>query len=127
MTKTILIVDQDQDLVQQLTERCRDLGLAVQGAHSAYDAMAIMDQSLPDLVCLDVHMPTGTDLSICEMMTTDDEAARIPVIVMTDQKSEHTIKLAANMCAYFLRKSPTLLDRIEPVVHELVDLNPSPV
>ena len=127
MTKTILIVDEDRDLVKQLGDRCRSMGLTVKRAHSAYDAMSIMDERLPDLVCLDVHMPTGADLSICQMMTTDDEAARIPVIVMTETKTEHTVALAADMCAYFVRKSPTLQDRIEPVVEELVDIQTAKV
>lgn len=122
MTKTILIVDEDQQLVQQLSECCKEMGLHVKRAHNAYDAMAIMDAQLPDIVCLDVHMPTGADLSICQMMTTDVEAARIPVIVMTQEKSQQTIDLTDNMCAYFLRKSETLPQRIEPVVEELVDL-----
>lgn len=125
MTKTILIVDEDRELVRQLSECCQEMGLAVKQAHSAYDAMSIMDERLPDLVCLDVHMPTGADLSICQMMTTDDEAAQIPVIVMTEHKNNRTIELTADMCAYFVRKSATLPNRLEPVVQELVDLSPS--
>lgn len=127
MNKTILIVDEDRDLVQQLGDRCKQMGLKVKRAHSAYDAMSIMDDQLPDLVCLDIHMPTGADLSICQMMTTDEEAAQIPVIVMTEKKTEQTVELTADMCAYFVRKSPTLQDRIEPVVEELVDIQPATV
>lgn len=122
MTKTILIVDEDQQLVQQLSECCREMGMHVQCAHNAYDAMAIMDERLPDLVCLDVHMPTGADLSICQMMTTDVEASRIPVIVITEKKTAKTVELTADMCAYFIRKSETLRQRIEPIVEELVDI-----
>ena len=122
MTKTILIVDEDRHLVQQLSQCCKEMGLHVQRANNAYDAMALMDENLPDLVCLDVHMPTGADLSICQMMTTDVEAARIPVIVMTEKKTEETVELTADMCAYFVRKSASLPRRIEPVVEELVDL-----
>ena len=123
MSKTILIVDEDRQLVQELSECCREMGMHVKRAHNAYDAMSIMDENLPDLVCLDVHMPTGADLSICEMMTTDAEAARIPVIVMTEHKDDRTVKLTADMCAYFVRKSETLKRRIEPVVEELIDLS----
>lgn len=122
MTKTILIVHEDQQLVRTLAERCRDLGLAVQRAHSAYDAMAIMDERLPDLVCLDIHMPTGADLSICQMMATDREAAKIPVIVVSDRKDQRTVALCGDMCAYYLRRSETLMQRIEPVIEELIEL-----
>jgi hypothetical protein len=69
-------------------------------------------------------MPTGTELSVCQMMATDDEAARIPLIVITDHKDARTVELTADMPAYFLRKSPTLDRRMEPVVFELVDLEP---
>lgn len=127
MPKTILIVDEDKTLVKALSKCCREMGLIVKRAHTAYDAMAIMDDRLPDLVCLDVHMETGTDLSICQMMATDREAAQIPVIVISENKTARTVELSADMCAYFLRKSPTLPSRLEPVVSELIDIAPATV
>ena len=50
--------------------------LLQQVAHSAVQAMGKMDEALPDLVCLDVHMPTGNSLSICQMMATEPAAAK---------------------------------------------------
>ena len=120
MSKTILIVDENKSLVQELATPCRSLGLRVKRAHNAYDAMAIMDERLPDLVCVDVHMPTGAELSICQMMATDDEAAQIPLIVITEHKDEKTVELCGGMRGYFLKKTPTLADRITAVVSELV-------
>ena len=121
MSKTILIVDEDRALVQKIASVCRKLGLRVKRAHNAYDAMAIMDDRLPDLVCLDVHMPTGADLSVCQMMATDDEAAQIPLIVITTHKDQRTVELCGGMLGYFLRKNDTLPERVEPFICELVD------
>ena len=122
--KTILIVDDDKDLVQLLAQRCQRIGLHVQTAHSVLMAMALLDQGLPDLVCLDINMPSGNGLSICEMMATDDEAAQIPVIVLTGRKDAETIRRCGQMCAYYVHKSTDVWHRVQPVIYELVDLDP---
>lgn len=120
--KSILIVDEDPQLVTKLTRRCRQLGLRVRKAHTAFDAMAALDEELPDLVCVDVTIETGNELSICQMMETDRQAARIPVIVITKTKDRATITRCGDMCAYYLRKDEQLVQRIDPFISELVDL-----
>ena len=123
--KTILLVDDDADLIQALVPRCRRLGLDVKTAHNAMAAVKIMDQSLPDLVCLDVNMPTGNGLAICEAMADDPETAKIPVIIMTAQHNPEAIQKCGDLCVYSINKSGELWKRLEPVIYELIDIEPS--
>ena len=122
--KTILLVDDDADLVDSLGLRCRSIGLNVKTAHNALTAVQLMDDSLPHLVCLDVNMPTGNGLAICEAMISDPVTAKIPVIIMTACCSPETIKKCGDLCAYYIRKSGDLWKQMEPVIYELIDIEP---
>ena len=122
--KKILIVDDDFDLVLALATRCRQIGLQVQTAHNALTAVMRMGEALPDLVCLDVKMPTADGLSVCEMMAADPEMARIPVVVLTGRKDEMTIRRCRDLLAYYLHKSGDIWRRLEPVIYELIDIEP---
>ena len=122
--KTILLVDDDADLIASLQVRCKSLGLNVKTAHNALTAVKLIDDALPDLVCLDVNMPTGNGLAICETMAHDPTTARIPVIIMTACCSPDTIKKCGDLCAYYIHKSGDLWKRMEPVIFELIDIEP---
>lgn len=122
--KSILIVDEDRQRVGKLTKQCRQIGLQVRTAYSVLMAMTELDEGLPDLVCLDIDMPSSNGLSVCEMMATDEEATRVPIIALSTTKNETIIRRCANLCAYHVHKSQDTWYRIEPVIYELVDIDP---
>ena len=124
-SKTILIADDDRDLVQVLKLRCTQLGLNVVGAHDAMTALALVHQERPDLICLDVNMPSGNGLSVCEMLAADDRLSSIPVIMLTGRADEETIRRCHAMCAYYVLKSGDIWNRVEPILHELLELPPT--
>ena len=123
-SKTVLIADDDHDLVQVLTLRCNQLGLNVVGAHDAMTALALAHQQRPDLICLDVNMPSGSGLSVCEMLATDDRLSSIPVIMLTGRADEETIRRCHTMRAYYVLKSRAIWDRVEPILRKLLQLPP---
>ena len=124
-SKTVLIADDDRDLVQVLKFRCNQLGLNVISAHDAMTALALAHQQEPDLICLDVNMPSGSGLSVCEMLAADDRLSSIPVIMLTGRADEETIRRCHTMCAYYVLKSRDIWDRVEPILRELLELPPA--
>ena len=120
--KTILIADDDHDLTNVLALRCTELGLDVHTASDAMTALSKAHRYHPDLICLDVQMPGGNGLSACEMLTTDDELSSLPVIMLTGQRDEDTIRRCHDMCAYYVLKCPDVWQRVEPLICELLDL-----
>jgi CheY-like chemotaxis protein len=120
--KTVLIADDDRDLVHVLKIRCNHLNLNVVSAHDAMTALALAHEHRPDLICLDVNMPSGSGLSVCEMLAADDRLSSIPVIMLTGQADEETIRRCHAMCAYYVLKSRDIWDRVEPILRELLQL-----
>ncbi len=122
--KTILIADDDVQIVNALTLRCRRLGLKVTTAYDAYSTLTSVHDHKPDLVCVDVEMPAGSGLSVCEMLAADPGWRTIPVIVLTGKTDPATIRRCHEMCVFYVLKGTDLWSRVEPLVHELLEIEP---
>jgi DNA-binding response OmpR family regulator len=120
ISKHILIADDDEDLADAIARRCERLKLEVERAYDAVTALEKIDQLEPDLVILDVNMPGGNGLSLCQMMARDDCLRDIPVIIMTGRQDEATIRSCHDLLAYYVLKSPDVWSRLEPLVRELL-------
>ncbi len=123
--KRVLIADDEPDLARALALRCEQLGLDTYVVHDAMSALTMAHDENPDLICLDVNMPGGNGLSACEMISQSEDLADIPVIILTGCYDEETIRRCHNMCAYYVLKCPDVWHRMEPLVHELLELNSS--
>ncbi|MBN2473912.1 MAG: response regulator [Pirellulales bacterium] len=122
--KTVLIADDDRDLVEVLAERCRRLGLDVLAAHDAMTTLALVRQEHPDLACIDVNMPSGSGFGVCEMLESDEELSPMPVIMLTGRADEETIRRCHAMCVYYVLKSHDVWQRVEPILCELLNVEP---
>ena len=118
--KTIVLADDDADLVDFLTERCTKLGYSVIGADNALEAINVIHRVVPDLVCIDVNMPAGNGLSVCEMMADDARLRSIPAIVLTGNSNEQTIRRCHDMMIYYVEKNADVWSRVEPLIVELL-------
>jgi CheY-like chemotaxis protein len=118
--KTILIADDDHELVHALSLRCRGLGLRVLAAYDAFSVLSLAKTATPDVICLDVNMPAGNGLGVCEMLASDAVCRSIPVLVVTGQSDPDTIVRCHNMCVYYVEKNVDVWCRIEPLLWELL-------
>ena len=82
------MADDDADIVKMLSQRCTSLGCSVIGVNNAFDAINEIHRLTPDLVCLDVGMPSGNGLGVCEMMASDEPLRKIPIIIFTGRSDE---------------------------------------
>ncbi len=119
---TILIADDDHELVQVLALRCRALGVQVKCAYDALTALNVMQPSMPDLICLDVNMPAGNGMSVCEMLASEPRWAKTPVIILTGSTDPEVIMRCHQLCAYYVLKGGDIWSRIEPLVCELLSI-----
>ena len=64
----ILIADDDTELLNALSLRCRKLGLDVIPVEDAMTALANAEFYSPEIVVTDIRMPGGNGMSVCEMI-----------------------------------------------------------
>ena len=125
MTKnTILIVDDDAALVEALSIRSRALGLEVETAYDAREAIARIRHSKPDLIFLDMNMPWGGGWRVCEIMAASDPCRRVPTIMITGDSGEETIRKCFNLSVIYVEKSADMWPHIKALVCKLLHLDP---
>lgn len=122
----VVVADDDAGILSMLSQRLSTLGCSVFGADNALDAINLIGRIVPDLVCLDVGMPDGNGLSVCEMMASSEQLRRIPVIILTGRSDDSTIRRCHDMLVYYVQKSADTWQRVEPLVRELLHLQEPP-
>lgn len=81
--KTILIVDDDVDLVKTLGCLLEAEGFDTLIAYEGIRAVEKANKHLPDLILLDLQMPAGTGQTVLSSLRSRNETRKIPVIILT--------------------------------------------
>lgn len=118
--KTILIADDDPIVVQALSRRLQHIGYQVLRSPDAAHALLGAMKARPDLIILDVNMPAGNGLAVCEMMASDPRYADIPVVIHSVINDDATKERAKRLGAYFVEKSPRSWGAIKELVQTLI-------
>jgi putative nucleotidyltransferase with HDIG domain len=79
----ILVVDDDPNVVEIITESLRSRGYNTEYALDGESALRKYDEFLPDLVLLDVVLPRKDGFAVCDEIRTRDINRDIPVIMIS--------------------------------------------
>lgn len=83
MTKKILIVDDEPNIVMSLEFLMKKAGFDVAVAVDGEDALAQVARLNPDLVLLDVMMPKKSGYEVCEALRSDPARAGMKIVMLT--------------------------------------------
>lgn len=86
MTK-ILVVEDDRSIVSNLSEFLTSEGFNVRTAAGQKDALASVEEELPDLVLLDFSLADGNGFAVCSAIKSN---YNIPVIFLTASGDEYS-------------------------------------
>ncbi|GAB6058683.1 response regulator [Desulfonatronum parangueonense] len=83
MTKKILIVDDDPEILDYLTELFQDEGYRTVAALNGVEGLEKVRAEQPDLITLDMDMPEKGGTNFYAGLRKDDSIRDIPVIVVS--------------------------------------------
>lgn len=86
--KTVLVADDDVDVLALVVRRLERDGYEVITASNGGDALRTAQERIPDLAVLDVMMPQLTGYEVTEHLRKDPATERIPVILLTARVQE---------------------------------------
>lgn len=90
--KTILIVEDDEDIQQLVGFNLIKAGFLVEYADSGEQALEkIRKNQHPDLILLDIMLPGMDGIEICRILRTENQTAEIPIIMLTAKGEETDI------------------------------------
>lgn len=90
----VLLAEDNDDhalLIQMALERASRLPVEVHRARNGDEAIAMVEDVLPDLILLDLKMPGRTGHEVLEAIKADDEFRRIPVAVLTSSDRDEDV------------------------------------
>jgi CheY-like chemotaxis protein len=82
-TKTVLVVDDDPDAREFLTTVLADNGIESTTAKDGIEAIESIEQSVPDLVALDITMPEKSGVAVYRRLKEDIQLKHVPVLMIT--------------------------------------------
>lgn len=88
--QTILVVDDEQDLLDLIEYNLRQEGYDVILAEDGQEGIQKAREHSPDLVLLDIMMPQMDGIEVCDRMREDPELSHIPIIFLTARSDEKT-------------------------------------
>lgn len=116
----VLIVDDDPDCVELLTIHLLRRGHVILGAKDGPDALETASWERPDLIVLDLRMPTVDGIRVIEILRGNDLTAKTPIILMSAADKEWaTRRLTPDPLVRFLEK-PLDFDALNGLVAELL-------
>lgn len=80
---SILVVDDNPQNVELLLAYLEELGCETRSAADGREAIAEVDRKPPDIVLLDVMMPSMSGFQVCERLKREPSTRDIPVIMVT--------------------------------------------
>ncbi len=83
MSKKILIIDDDPNIVELLKRRLLASQYLVVTASNGEDGLAEVKAEKPDLIIVDVLMPKMDGYTFVRMLRREEDVRNIPVIVLT--------------------------------------------
>jgi len=130
MKKTILIVEDEKDIVKMLEYNLQKEGFKTLSARDGEDALDAANRDHPDLVILDLMLPGMDGLEVCKALKQGAKTAMIPIIMLTAkvQESDKVIGLELGADDYMTKPfSPReLVARIKAVLRRMTEKDRSP-
>ena len=122
MRKTILIIDDDPELVQLLKNRLEKNDYNVLPAHNGLGGLEKLDKERVDLVILDIWLPDIDGFSFVQKLKGSETLKSIPVIILTARAHLRDLFKAEGIDHYFVK--PMNADVLLKAIKEILETPP---
>jgi two-component system KDP operon response regulator KdpE len=119
---SVLVVDDEPDLVEILTDVLHEQGFAASGALNGREAQEVLRAVIPDAILLDLDMPQVNGWEFLTQLRTRTELDGVRVVILTgkDQSPHDRARgLSLGASAYLLKPCPVdeIIRALETALH----------
>ncbi|MDH3318053.1 MAG: response regulator [Gammaproteobacteria bacterium] len=122
MSKNILIVDDEPNIVLSLEFLMEKQGFAVRSAYDGERALQLISECPPDLILLDINMPKVNGYEVCSAIRANPEWKNMRILILTakgrDVEKEKGLAMGADE---YVTKPFSTLEVVEKVQQLLGD------
>ena len=83
MPFTLLVVDDEPDIVKLVTKIFEARGMTVLSCMDGQQALDKIPAAMPDIVLLDIDLPKVDGWDVCKQLKSDERTRGIPIVMMT--------------------------------------------
>ena len=112
-TKTVLVVEDDDDLRRLYARTLTLAGYRVKEARGGFEALRLIDSEHPDAIVLDLMMPGVDGFAVLNELTGQAHTRQIPIVVVTGVSGD--LQWIEAKC---LLKKPATPERVVQAVRE---------
>ena len=120
MSQTVLLVDDEPDILQLLEIALARMNLNTLSAKTLTEAMQLLEHNEPDLCLTDMKLPDGNGLQLVEHVQQLDK--ELPVAVITAHGSVEAAIDALKLGAFDFVSKPVALDKLRELVGHALNL-----
>ena len=120
MGKSILLVDDERDLVFYTKLFLEEKGYEVTEAYDGQQALEVLETFRPDLVLLDVTMPRLSGWDVLKRMQEDPEKVEIPVLMLTARSEDADKARGWELGVTWYQTKPFELDELAMVIERIL-------
>ena len=128
--REVLVVEDDTDLRESLSQALRDHGFTVTQAANGQQALDLLNSGVrPGVILLDLMMPILSGWELRDVLRDDPELAQIPQLVISafvDETEQAVLALPADDCIRKPFHLRILIDAIERHCQGKSDAPPAP-
>ncbi|MDD3816171.1 MAG: response regulator [Desulfocapsaceae bacterium] len=125
--ETILIVEDDENIQQLVGYNLAKAGFNVLYADNGEQALASVKRELPDLMVLDIMLPSLNGFEVCKILRKDPQTRTLPIIMLTAKGEENDVTAGLDLGAddYITKPfSPKILvSRIKSILRRREELS----
>jgi two-component system, OmpR family, phosphate regulon response regulator PhoB len=88
MKNTVLIVDDEQDVLRLVESNLKRAGYDTIVSKDGRHALGLARSEKPDLMILDLMLPTMSGLEVCRALKGDSATANLPILMLTARHEE---------------------------------------
>ena len=120
-SKTILIVDDEESLVNVLARKFEEEGVNVITAQNGKVGLEKALAEHPDIILLDIMMPEMDGFDVMRHLQEDEWGKTVPIILLTNSSSIETVAKAVStgMSEFLVKTDMRLDDVVDRVRHHL--------
>ena len=104
MTKTILIVEDNEASLSLLRDFLEEEGYRVVATGEGVEAIALALENVPDLVLMDIQLPNISGLVLADFIRGNANLKHIPIIAVTAYEVREEEQLLTAKCDAIVRK-----------------------
>ena len=112
----VLLVDDEEEFVQSLAERIRMRELGSEVAFNGKEALAKLEEKLPDVMVLDFKMPGIDGLTVLELVK--KSYPDVQVVMLTAHGTREMEQKARDLGAFDYLQKPVGIDKLTKTIEK---------